>query len=283
MSDLFDFNTRRDQYAVMGNPIAHSKSPRIHSLFAEQTGQQLEYRAIQVDPGGLEQAVGNFDASAGKGLNITVPFKEEAARLVDELSERARRAGAVNTIKFDQKRRYGDNTDGVGLVRDLTENNGYRIQGQRILLMGAGGAARGVVGPLLEQQPAVLFIGNRTPDKAASLAQLFKDMGNVHGCGYPELDGEQLDLIINATSASLAGEVPALGSVSLSMNGVCYDMMYGREPTAFMRWARERGVLHVLDGLGMLVEQAAESFYLWRGVRPQTGPVMAILRGEMGA
>jgi shikimate dehydrogenase len=283
MSDLFDFDVRKDQYAVMGNPIAHSKSPRIHTLFAEQTGQNLEYTAIQVDPGGFEQAVGNFDASGGKGLNITVPFKEEAYQLVDALSERARRAGAVNTIKFEAKRRFGDNTDGVGLDNDLINNHGYVIKGRRVLLMGAGGAARGVVGPLLEQEPEALLIANRTPDKAVSLAQHFTDVGNVQGCGYPDLSGRQMDLVINATAASLAGEVPPIGPDIVAPAGLCYDMMYGKEPTAFLCWARDHGVGQAVDGLGMLVEQAAESFYLWREVRPETAGVIETLRRELRA
>ncbi len=268
MSDLFDFSRRHDEYAVMGNPIAHSKSPRIHTLFAEQTGEAVHYEAIQVDPGGFSQAVGNFEASGGKGLNITVPFKQEAWELVNERSERAERAGAVNTIKFVDGKLIGDNTDGIGLVNDLT-NNRIAVKGGRVLLMGAGGAARGVLAPLLAQQPAQLVIGNRTAEKAKQLAEEFSNLGQVEGCGYDALEGKQFDLVINATAASLQGELPPLPDSVLADGACCYDMMYGAEPTAFMQWASRHGAAKVLDGLGMLVEQAAESFYIWRGVRPE--------------
>ena len=279
MADLFDFEQRKDQYGVMGNPITHSKSPQIHTLFAQQTRQHLEYTAIHVDLGGFAQAVGNFDASGGKGLNITVPFKQEAYALVDDLSERARRAGAVNTIKFEKEKSVGDNTDGVGLVNDLTRNHQLTLAGKRILLMGAGGAARGVLAPLLECKPAQLVIANRTPDKAVALAAAFADLGNVKGCGYHELNTQQFDLVINATAASLQGELPPLPEKLLAGGAVCYDMMYGKQ-TPFMQWAVAHGAGLVLDGLGMLVEQAAESFYLWRGVRPETAPVITLLRAE---
>jgi shikimate dehydrogenase len=280
MSDLFDFTPRKDHYGVMGNPITHSKSPQIHRLFAQQTQQRLEYTAIHVDLGGFEQALGNFDASGGKGLNITVPFKQEAFALVDSRSPRAERAGAVNTIKFDNNQRYGDNTDGVGLVHDLTRNHQLTLQGKRILLMGAGGAARGVMAPLLEQNPARVVIANRTPDKAVELAAAFADLGALHAGGYQELDAQQFDLVINATAASLHGELPPLPASLLGDGAVCYDMMYAKL-TPFMAWAQTHGAAQVLDGLGMLVEQAAESFYLWRGVRPQTAPVIALLRNEL--
>lgn len=280
MSDLFDFSRRRDNYAVMGNPVAHSKSPRIHSLFAEQTGEPVHYEAIQVDPGGFAQAVGNFDASGGKGLNITVPFKQEAWQLVGERSERAERAGAVNTIKFEDGRLYGDNTDGVGLVNDLI-NHQIAIRDRRVLLMGAGGAARGVLAPLLAQQPKQLVIANRTAERARELAEGFADLGRVEGCGYEALEGRQFDLVINATAASLQGKLPPLPGNLLAENACCYDMMYGSKPTTFMQWATQHGAGQVMDGLGMLVEQAAESFYIWRGVRPDAKPVIEQLRMEM--
>jgi len=283
MSDLFDFDTRKDQYAVMGNPISHSKSPRIHSLFAEQTQQRMEYTAIQVDPGGFANAVMHFDAIGGKGLNITVPFKQEAWALVQARSERARRAGAVNTIKFERNSAYGDNTDGVGLINDLLQNHQIEIAGKNILLMGAGGAARGVLAPLLEQQPAHLVVVNRTPDKAVALADAFSDLGDISGCGYPALADQQFDVVINATAASLHDELAPLPDAVLANEAVCYDMMYGARPSQFMQWAGEHGAATVLDGLGMLVEQAAESFYLWRGIRPQTQPVIRILRAELQA
>lgn len=281
MSDIFDFEKRVDDYAVMGNPITHSKSPRIHALFAEQTGQSIAYTAIHVDLGGFEQAVGNFQANGGKGLNITVPFKQEAWQLVDERSERAERAGAVNTITFKDGKLIGDNTDGVGLVNDLLKNNTVRLENQRILLMGAGGAARGVLLPLLEQGPSELVIVNRTAEKAIDLAEQFKALGTVYGCGYDDLEDKQFDVVINATAASLQGELPPLPEKLLSGNACCYDMMYGKEPTPFMNWAKLHDAATILDGLGMLVEQAAESFYIWRGERPNTHVVIEIIRKEI--
>lgn len=269
-----------DQYAVMGNPIAHSKSPKIHTLFAEQTGQRLEYRAILVEPGAFALEADRFREAGGKGLNVTVPFKQDAWVYVDELSPMAERAGAVNTILFrDDGLAYGDNTDGPGLVRDLTLNHGYGLKGKRILLLGAGGAARGVIHPLLDAEPALLVIANRTAAKAAELALLFGDLGDVYGCGLDELDGRSFDLILNATAAGLRGEIPPLPDGLLAEEGWCYDLMYADEPTAFVRWGRNHGAARALDGLGMLVEQAAASFELWRGVRPQTGPVIRALRG----
>ncbi len=286
MVDIFDFEPRIDNYAVMGNPIKHSKSPQIHSLFAEQTQQSIHYTAIQVDTGGFKQAVGNFAAHKGKGLNITVPFKEEAWALVDERSERAERAGAINTIKFLKGGKlYGDNTDGVGLVNDLKNNYKIKMAGKRVLLMGAGGAARGVLAPLLNEKPASIVVVNRTQSKAKELAAHFSDLGNITGCGYDNLargisDSQQFDIIINATAASLHGELPPLPDKLVSTEGCCYDMMYGQQ-TPFMQWAAQQGVTTITDGLGMLVEQAAESFYIWRDVRPNTNNVLDILRQEI--
>ncbi len=282
MADIFDFGPRIDLYAVMGNPIAHSKSPRIHTLFAEQTGQRMEYRAIQVDIGGFPQAVGNFEVAGGKGLNVTVPFKQDAFDLMDARSARAARAGAVNTIALEDGRRVGDNTDGVGLVADLA-NHGVGLSGRRVLLLGAGGAARGVLAPLLERAPARLLIANRTPEKARELAAAFGDLGPVEGCGFEALAGMQFDVVINATAASLDGRVPDVPERVLAPDAFCYDMMYAAAPTAFVAWARAQGAAQAVDGLGMLVEQAAESFHVWRGVRPQTAPVIAALRAEMRA
>lgn len=270
-----------DQYAVMGNPIAHSQSPRIHALFAAQTGQQLEYRAILVEPGGFAAAARAFQDAGGKGLNVTLPFKQDAWVFADMLSARAERAGAVNTLSFGPNGVRGDNTDGPGLVRDLTINQGYRLAGKRILLLGAGGAARGVLQPLLVEQPVQLVIANRTADKARELALRFGDLGRVSGCGFAELAGRQFDLIINATAAGLSGAMPPLPDGVLAADGWCYDLMYGSEPTAFVRWGREQNAAQSLDGLGMLVEQAAEAFQLWRGVRPETPPVMTALRGGL--
>ncbi len=278
MTDIFDFSPKVDDYAVMGNPITHSKSPLIHAQFAEQTQQALNYTAMHVDLGSFEQAVSNFAASGGKGLNITVPFKQQAWALADERSQRAERAGAVNTLIFKDKKIIGDNTDGVGLVRDLLENKNLELAGRRILLMGAGGAARGVLLPLLNQQPLQLTIVNRTAEKAKDLADAFSDMGELVGCGYDALAGQSFDLLINATAASLQGQLPPLADGIIAAGGACYDMMYSKEPTTFMRWCQQQGADKVYDGLGMLVEQAAESFYLWRGVRPQTREVIESLR-----
>jgi len=285
MSSLFDFDAKPDAYGVMGNPIAHSKSPQIHRAFARQTGQNITYEAILVDAGGLEQAVGNFIAHGGKGLNITVPFKQDAWRLVDQHSQRAAMSGAVNTIIVNQNLTLtGDNTDGVGLVRDLTQNHGAALKGRTILLLGAGGAARGVVEPLLGETPALLLIANRTSDRAYELANTFSQQGNVAGCAFSAIEKHlpaAVDLIINATSASLQGEVPHIPTDIITPNTFCYDMMYGAKPTAFLRWATEQGALQCTDGLGMLVEQAAESFYLWRGVRPKTREVIEMIRAGL--
>jgi len=271
--------TVMDRYAVMGDPIAHSKSPRIHELFARQTEQQLQYEAIRVKSGKLAAAVGDFLATDGKGLNITVPLKEEAWSLAQTRSGRAERAGAVNTLVLDPSgNHFGDNTDGAGLVRDLLHNHGSTLLQKRLLLVGAGGAARGVIEPLLQEKPSLLVIANRTPEKAVELARLFCDLGHTEGCGLDDVADQSFDLIINATAASLAGQVPALADSVVTTDCWCYDMMYGDRPTAFMHWAQLRGAARCLDGLGMLVEQAAESFYLWRAVRPDTRPVIQEIR-----
>ncbi|WP_407313982.1 shikimate dehydrogenase [Pseudomonas sp. nanlin1] len=270
-----------DHYVVFGNPIAHSKSPLIHTLFAEQTGQQMLY-ATQLAPlGDFAQCAQAF-FQRGLGANVTVPFKEDAFRLCNELTPRAQRAGAVNMLSaLPGGRLHGDNTDGVGLVRDLTVNAGVALKGKRILLLGAGGAVRGVLEPLLAEGPASLVIANRTVEKAESLARLFADLGPVAASGFDWLE-ESVDIIINATSASLAGDVPPIAS-SLIAPGVtvCYDMMYGREPTPFCRWAEAHGAALCLDGFGMLVEQAAVAFTHWRGVQPDTAPVLAALRAQL--
>ncbi|WP_455234940.1 shikimate dehydrogenase [Thiogranum longum] len=270
-----------DRYAVMGNPIAHSKSPQIHRLFAEQTDQPISYEAILVAIDGFARAVSEFVKTGGKGLNITVPFKQEAWRLAGELSDRARRAGAVNTISIDDRGQlYGDNTDGVGLLRDLTVNLGIEVKDKRILMLGAGGAARGVLAPLLEQHPAQLVIGNRTAERAERLAAAFADLGSPIGCGFDALAGSFFDIVINATSAGLQGQVPDLPKGIIGPESCCYDMMYGKEPTAFVTYAQRAGVQQAFDGLGMLVEQAAESFRIWRGILPETTPVIETLRRQ---
>jgi shikimate dehydrogenase len=273
--------TQVDRYAVMGNPIAHSKSPQIHQLFAQQTGQSISYQAILVEKHRFAEAVAEFLAAGGKGLNITVPFKQEAWQIADQLSARAQRAGAVNTLMLREPGTLlGDNTDGVGLVRDLTANLAVELAGKRLLMLGAGGAARGVLAPLLEQEPTHLVIANRTPERAEQLSGLFSDLGELTGCGFDALGGEAFDVVINATAAGLKGEVPQLPEGIIGPETCCYDMMYGSAPTAFMRYAQQRGARRAFDGLGMLVEQAAESFRLWRGVNPETGPVIDFLRHQ---
>lgn len=271
-----------DRYAVMGNPVSHSKSPLIHTEFARQTNQQLQYTAELVGIGELAPAVKQFQSRNGKGLNITVPFKQDAFALAHALSPRAQRAGAVNTLVLrGAEDYYGDTTDGVGLVNDLVNNHQISLRQKNILLLGAGGAVRGVIEPLMQQLPIRLVIANRTADKAVQLADDFSDLGSIHGCGFAELDEDQFDIVINGTSASLQGELPPLPDKLLAKNAVVYDMMYGASPTPFMQWGTEHGAALSLDGLGMLVEQAAESFYIWRGVRPQTRPVINLIRHSL--
>lgn len=268
-----------DHYAVIGNPVGHSKSPRIHAAFARQTGQDLDYGRLLGEPGRFAEQVRAFCAAGGQGLNVTLPFKGEAWRLVDESSPRAEAAQAVNTlIVLDGGRLRGDNTDGIGLVRDLEHNWGYELKGKRLLLLGAGGAAQGVVLPLLERRPEQVLIANRTPEKALELVRRLANLGPLQGCGFAELAGGRFDLIINATSAGIEDQVPPIPDGLLASGGCCYDLMYGDAPTAFVRWGLEQGATRSLDGLGMLVEQAAESFFLWRGVRPSTTEVIAELR-----
>jgi shikimate dehydrogenase len=262
-----------DHYAVFGHPIAHSKSPHIHAAFARQTGQDMTYEAILAPLDGFAASVAAFIAAGGRGANVTVPFKEEAFELASRLSPRAERAGAVNTLAFDANGILGDNTDGAGLVADLTRNLHCTLAGTRILLLGAGGAARGVIGPLLDQRPATLVIANRTVSRAQELADLF-DRG-VLACGFDAVN-TPFDLVINATAASLAGELPPLSPGIFTVDTLAYDMMYGRD-TPFLGFARAEGAA-TADGLGMLVEQAAEAFHRWRGVRPDTAPVIAALR-----
>ena len=272
-------NSVTDHYAVMGNPIAHSKSPFIHARFAEQTGQTLRYDAILVERDGFPAAVAEFIAGGGRGLNITVPFKQEAWSLAARRSDRAQRAGAVNTLRVEADGTlFGDNTDGIGLVRDIGINHGVAMAGKRLLVLGAGGAVRGGLAPLLAERPAQLTGVNRTAAKALELARLFADLGAIDGCGFDALGDRQFDVVINGTAASLQGEVPPLPSQALAPSALCYDMMYGAQPTPFLRWATAHGCAATLDGLGMLVEQAAESFLLWRQVRPQTAPVIRALR-----
>lgn len=271
----------KDRYAVIGNPIAHSKSPRIHAFFAEQTGQQLSYEALLAPLDDFAGTWRRFQAEGGAGANVTVPFKEEAWRLCDRRSPRAELAGAVNTlILADDGLLHGDNTDGAGLVRDICQNAGWVLAGKRVLLLGAGGAARGVISPLLEAGVAHLAIANRTVDKARDLAALFAGLGSVSSTSLSPLalpqgtsESAPYDLIINATSASLQGEQVAMAANWHHADTAVYDMMYGDE-TPTLRWAREQGLARRRDGLGMLIEQAAEAFYLWRQVRPDTNELL---------
>lgn len=263
-----------DRYVVFGNPVAHSKSPLIHGLFAAQTGQDLRYEARLAPLDGFAAAVAAFRAEDGRGANVTVPFKEEAFRLSTRLTPRAEAAGAVNTLVFAADGILGDNTDGAGLVADIRDNAGNPIAGKRVLLLGAGGATRGALLPLLEQQPAVLFVANRTADKARGLTAHFGS--RVKAGNFIDLAGLSFNLVINATSASLADAELPLPAGIFAPDCLAYDMMYGKD-TPFLRQARMAGA-RTLDGLGMLVEQAAEAFFLWRGVRPDTAPVLAALR-----
>lgn len=273
-----------DRYAVFGNPIKHSKSPQIHAAFAESTEQDLSYEAICVAEGAFGEQVEKFLTGAGKGLNITIPFKQDAWELAEKRSPQAELAGAVNTLYRDAEGRLcGDNTDGIGMVRDIVNNHSGVIKDKKVLILGAGGAVRGVLQPVLQQLPAKLVIANRTASKAVALADLVADLGDVKGCGYDELAGESFDLIINGTAASLQGEVPPLPEGILNEGGWCYDMMYAAEPTAFCLWAEEKNAAKALDGLGMLVEQAAESFRIWRGVEPNSQAVIAKIRSSLTA
>lgn len=263
------------RYCVMGNPVAHSRSPAIHAHFAAQTGQSMSYDKQLVPFGGFADAVASFVAAGGRGANVTVPFKLDACTLANSLSTRAAAAGAVNTLRFEDGRIFGDNTDGIGLVTDLVVNAGIPLQDKRILLVGAGGAAQGVVLPLLDMQPAQLVIVNRTESRARQVAARFtSDVLEV--CALPMLDTE-FDIVINATAASLDDAVPAIPSMVFGSHTLAYDMMYGAQPTAFMRFAASQGAA-VRDGLGMLVEQAAEAFLVWRGVRPTTAELLTTLR-----
>ncbi len=276
-----------DRYVVIGNPIAHSKSPQIHAAFARQTGAALVYERLLAPVDGFEQTVRDFIAAGGRGANVTVPFKLEAFAMATELSERARMAGAVNTLRFDRAAGtvtiVGDNTDGVGLVRDIMLNAGVQMKGARVLLLGAGGAARGVLLPLLAESPAQLVIANRTLERAEALVAGFASASPtaLSASRFETLPGS-FDIVINATSASLSSELPPVPASAFTTGGFAYDMMYGAQPTVFMQMAQQAGAA-VRDGLGMLVEQAAESFFVWRGVRPDTLPVYRELRAQLAA
>lgn len=272
-----------DHYCVFGNPVAHSKSPWIHGEFAKQTGQPIRYEARLAPVDQFENALRLFFSEGGKGCNVTVPFKEEAWQLAQVRSTRAEKAGAVNTLMLGKDGRlYGDNTDGVGLVRDLCQNAGYALKGRRVLVLGAGGAVRGVLGPLLAENPKLLVLANRSVEKAQALYEIFRKDGKIRACTFDELAGQQFDMVINGTSASLHGNALVLPDGLLAANALAFDMMYGAEPTVFMRWASAQGA-NTRDGLGMLVEQAAEAFFLWRQVRPATQDVLQVLRSRLAA
>jgi shikimate dehydrogenase len=271
-----------DRYAVFGNPIAHSKSPQIHTLFASQCDQTMVYEARLVGIDVFTAETADFFNAGGKGLNITVPFKLAAYDFADELTAQAQRAGAVNTLIWqDNGSILGATTDGVGLVRDIAVNQQWVLQGKRILVLGAGGAVRGVLEPLLKQQPQRVIVANRTVSKAEQLAEDFCQFGVISGCGFDQLQNQQFDVVINGTSASLAGDLPPLPTSLLAGGACCYDMMYAAEPTVFLRWCAQQGAAKIADGLGMLVEQAAESFCLWRGIRPDTQSVITAMRQQL--
>lgn len=278
-----------ERYAVLGHPVKHSKSPLIHAEFARQTGQDLSYTAEEVAPEHFETFLEDFFAAGGRGVNVTLPFKERAWARMALRSERAELAGAVNTVMTGEGGLFGDNTDGTGLVRDLTANNGLDLTGRSILILGAGGAVRGVLPSLLTEQPRRVVIANRTLSRAQDLAAHFSEQasrdtatGSLESLSFPGLeDAGSFDLIINGTSASLQGELPPLPDSLLAPASWCYDMMYSREATPFQHWASDRGAARALDGLGMLVEQAAESFRLWRAVEPETRPVITMLRESL--
>jgi shikimate dehydrogenase len=264
-----------DRYAVIGHPIDHSRSPLIHTLFARQTRQKLTYELIDAEPKDFETAVRGFAAAGGKGVNVTVPHKEAAFALVHERSEAASAAGAVNTISFVAGRLRGDNTDGVGLIRDLTTNQHVTLTGRRMLVLGAGGAARGIVGPLLASRPAELVIANRTKARADALVAQFKSPAGVSTVAFEDLAKlAPFDLLLNATSAGLNGEPPPFPGSIVGPDSIAYDLVYSMHDTPFVAWARTNGAARALQGWGMLVEQAAESFFIWRGVRPDTRPIL---------
>ena len=270
-----------DQYGVVGHPVSHSLSPFIHGMFARETGQDLTYRLFDVLPADLEVHVRDFFAQGGGGLNVTLPHKIAARELAHELTARAAHAAAVNTLaRTADGSILGDNTDGAGLVHDLCDNLGIELAGRRVLIMGAGGARRGGLAPLRGLEPAMVVIANRTPERAATLAAAFSDLGVTHGVGFQDVGDEPFDLVINATSASLSGDIPPLPPGAVNSSTVCYDLAYGKSATAFVTWARQHGCARALQGWGMLVEQAAESFELWRGVRPTTATVLAALQAR---
>jgi len=275
-------NTATDQYGVFGHPIGHTLSPFIHAMFARETGHQMSYRPFDVPPEAFADRARDFFSLGGRGLNITVPHKIVAVEAAHDLTPRARHAGAVNTLALQGNRLLGDNTDGAGLVQDLCRNQNVPVTKKRLLILGAGGATRGVLAPLLEQGPEIVVIANRTADRAQALAAAFTDLGTTHGVGFEDIAGEPFDVVINATSASLSGEMPPVPQAAVGRQTVCYDLAYGKAATPFVKWAKAVGCARAVQGIGMLVEQAAESFFLWRGVRPATAHVLTVLRERTG-
>lgn len=265
------------RYAIIGNPVAHSKSPEIHAAFAAQMGIDLRYDRLLAPPDGFRATVEEFRAHGGRGANVTLPFKLDAFAYATEVSNRARDAGAVNTLTFDATRVFGDNSDGVGLVKDMRDNLKCAIAGKRVLIVGAGGAARGVIGPLLAERPAVVAVANRTFSKAEEIVQLYSPAGNIIVIAFADLPGHQFDIVINATAASLENDLPIIPRSAFAEGSLAYDMMYGKGLTPFLALGRQAGA-SVADGLGMLVEQAAESFLIWHGIRPHTETVFRQLR-----
>jgi shikimate dehydrogenase len=263
-----------DRYALIGNPVSHSKSPLIHAEFARLTGQDLTYEAIEGPAGGFAATVDAFRAAGGRGINVTLPFKLDAFDYATERNARARLAGAVNCMKFEDGRAIAENYDGVGLVNDIQVNLGRAMAGRRVLLLGAGGAARGALLPFLEQKPALLVVMNRTVTKATALGQQFGGYGKLATGGYADFPGEAFDIVVNATSASLRGELPPVPASAFSADCLAYDLVYGKGETPFLNVARQAGAGKLADGIGMLVEQAAEAFVWWRGVRPATRPLI---------
>ena len=275
MADTHDRTAVIDRYAVMGYPVSHSRSPVIHRLFAVQTGQNLQYELLEVAPGNVEAAITQFAKTGGKGLNVTLPHKSEVTRFVDDMSERATTAGAINTLVFKNDEIFGDNTDGVGLLRDLQSNLELEIEGANILILGAGGSTRGILAPLIDAKPASIVIANRTVDKAMALADKFSSLGPVSASSFRNLrTPPEFDIVINATSAGVKGEAPPYPEQAIGENTVCYDLSYSMRTTPFAEWGKKQGAAKSVMGWGMLIEQAAESFYIWRGVRPDTAQVL---------
>ncbi len=279
MAETFTLHPTRDNYCVFGNPVAHSLSPVIHTLFAEQTGQPVHYQAIQVPSDQFAETLLRFRDRGGKGLSVTIPFKLDACDAADELTERALQAGAVNTIWFDEQSRvHGDNTDGIGLVTDILQNLAVTITDKRILIIGAGGAVQGILGPLINERPAQIVITNRTIARAEKLRQRFSASGLVNTLPFEQLDQGGFDIVINGTSTSLSNELPPVPATVFSGSVLSYDLMYAKTGTVFQSWSQQHGTEKAVDGLGMLVEQAAAAFEIWRGVRPETTAVIRAIK-----